>query len=75
MTTSDFERIRKNAKLSTQEEELNNKKILAQQKNCQFAKAQAHKDRLAEIDKLRKAQPVLSEAEKEDIIKGNSIIA
>ena len=75
LTTSDFERIRKNAKLSTQEEELNNKKILAQQKNCQFAKAQAHKDRLAEIDKLRKTQPVLSEAEKEDIIKGNSIIA
>ena len=75
LTTSDFERIRRNAKLSTQDEEQNNKKILSQQKNCQLAKAQAHKDRLIEIDKVRKSQPVLSQADKEKQIKDNSILS
>ena len=58
------------------EEEIeNNKKILSDQKQCQFAKAQAHKDRLLEIDKYRKANPVLNASQKEKIVQQNSIIA
>lgn len=75
LTVEDFERIRKNAKISTQEEESNNHCILKEQKDCQRAKANAHKDRLAYIDKTQPIKGPISDIERENIEKSNSIIA
>ena len=60
--------------MSTKEEAQNRQKILEQQKECQLAKAKAHINKLKEIDKTRPQYPQ-SQADKEKIIEGNSILA
>ena len=58
LSTADYERIKQNARISAEEEFQNHQKILAQQKNCQLAKAKAHIEQLKQIDKKRPKYPI-----------------
>ena len=73
MSTADYERIKQNAKLSTEDEEQNTLKILSQQKISQLAKAKAHINILKEIDKNR--PQYLTRSQKNIEISENSILA
>ena len=70
---ADYERIKQNAKLNSEDEEQNSAKILSQQRLSQLAKDKAHVNRLKEIDKKRPQYLIKSEAEK--LSQGNSILA
>ena len=74
LSTADYERIKQNARISAEEEFQNHQKILAQQKNCQLAKAKAHIEQLKQIDKKRPKYPI-TQGDKEKKIQGNSILA
>jgi hypothetical protein len=73
LSTADYERIKQNAKLSTEDEEQNTLKILSQQKISQLAKAKAHINILKEIDKNR--PQYLTRSQKNIEISENSILA
>ena len=70
---ADYERIKQNAKLSTEDEEKNTSKILSQQRISQMAKAKAHISIIKELDKKRPKYLTKSQNEKE--FDGNSILA
>ena len=53
LTLNDFERIKKNARLQSKEEEENSVGIYNNQRECQYAKAKAFKQKLLDIDKNR----------------------
>ena len=73
MSPADYERIRRNAKLSKDDEILNQNHILDQQKECQNAKARAHVDRIKNYDKTHK-KPALSYMDREKIAQTNSLL-
>ena len=73
MSTADYDRIRRNAKLSKDDEILNQNHILEQQKECQNAKARAHVDRIKNYDKTHK-KPALSYMDREKIAQTNSLL-
>ena len=73
LSTADYERIKQNAKLSSEDEEQNASKILSQQTISQLAKAKAHINILKEIDKNR--PQYLTKSQKDIQFSGNSILA
>ena len=70
---ADYERIKQNAKLNSEDEEQNSAKILSQQRLSQLAKDKAHVNRLKEIDKKR--PQYLIKSENKALSQGNSILA
>ena len=74
LSTADYERIRQSARVLTNEEVLNNKKISAQEKECMKAKARAHINKMKEFDKTRPKRP-LTAVDREKIVEGNNILA
>ena len=73
LSVADYERIKQNAKLYSEDEEQNTAKILSQQKLSQLAKEKAHINHLKEID--RKRPQYLIKGEKETFSQGNSILS
>ena len=73
LSTADYERIKQNAKLSSEDEIQNTLKILTQQKNSQLAKARAHVERLKELDKNR--PQYLTKSDKEKKNQNNSVLS
>ena len=61
LSVADYERIKQNAKLNSEDEEQNSMKILSQQRLSQLAKDKAHVSRLKEIDKKRPQYIIKSE--------------
>ena len=53
LSVAEYERIKQNAKLSSEDEEQNAQKILSQQRLSQLAKDKAHVNLIKEIDKKR----------------------
>ena len=70
---AEYERIKQNAKLSSEDEEQNAQKILSQQRLSQLAKDKAHVNLLKEIDKKR--PQYIIKGEKVNLSQGNSILA
>ena len=68
----DYERIKKNAFVPSNEESLNNLRIQNEQKSTQLAKARALKEKIINYDKL-KPKHFLSDIEKENLIENNKI--
>ena len=64
LSCEDYERIKQNAKQTSQEDFLNQKIISAQQKETQLAKARAHLERMKEYDRRRPILP-WSDADRE----------
>ena len=73
LSVADYERIKQNAKLNSEDEEQNSMKILSQQRLSQLAKDKAHVNRLKEIDKKR--PQYIIKGETETLSQGNSILA
>ena len=74
LSTADYDRIRRNAKLSKDDEILNQNQILSEQKECQNAKARAHIERIKNYDKTHQ-KPKLSFLDREKIAQTNSLLA
>ena len=72
LSVADYERIKQNAKLNSEDEEQNSMKILSQQRLSQLAKDKAHVNRLKEIDKKR--PQYIIKGEKMNLSQGNSIL-
>jgi len=64
LSCEDYERIKQNAKQTSQEDFLNQKIISTQQKETQLAKARAHLERMKEYDRRRPILP-WSDADRE----------
>ena len=76
LTLNDFERIKKNARLQSKEEEENSVRIYNNQRECQYAKAKAFKQKLLDIDKNRGNRfEELNDIEKENIDKNNNLLS
>ena len=76
LTLNDFERIKKNARLQSKEQEENSHMILSSQKESQYAKAKAFKQRLIEIDKKRGNNAYkLSDIDKENLVKNANLLS
>merc|ERR1711957_1053787 len=75
LSMSDLDRIKKNAICLTKDEQENNKKILEDQKQIQQASAQAHKERIKEIDKKRSNKGSCSDIEKENLQSTNNLLS
>ena len=73
LSVAEYERIKQNAKLSSEDEEQNDQKILSQQRQSQLAKDKAHINLLKEIDKKR--PQYIIKTEKTTLSQGNSILA
>ena len=73
LSVAEYERIKQNAKLSSEDEEQNAQKILSQQRQSQLAKDKAHINLLKEIDKKR--PQYIIKTEKTTLSQGNSILA
>jgi len=71
---SDLERIKKNATILSKEDDMNNKKILEDQKQFAQASANAHKELIKEIDKKRTNKGVFSDIEKENQQTTNNLL-
>ena len=72
---ADYERIKQNAKLNSEDKEKNASNILSQQKLSQIAKDKAHINRLKEIDKKRPQYLIVKEESKVQKSRGDSILA
>ena len=76
LTLNDFERIKKNARLQSKEEEENSVRIYNNQRECQYAKAKAFKQKLLDIDKNKGNRfEELNDIEKENIDKNNNLLS
>ena len=64
LSSEDYQRIKQNARNSSQEDILSQKKINIQQKETQLAKARAHLERMREYDRRRPFIP-WSDADRE----------
>ena len=73
ITFYDYERIKKNAFIASNEESLNNERIKKEQKETQLAKAKALKEKILNYDK-KKPKLFLNDIEKENLIEKNKII-
>lgn len=74
LTLNDFERIKKNSKFITKEEENNNLRILNEQHISQQAKTNSLKERLMSYDKRKVNKYDLTDMDKENIEKKNDIL-
>jgi hypothetical protein len=75
LTMSDLERIKKNATILSKEDEMNNKKILEDQKLFAQASALAHKEKIKEINKKRTNKGVFSDIERENANSSNNLLS
>ena len=61
ISNAEYERIKKNARISVGEEYKNQEKILRQQKSCLDVKARAHIAKIKEIDKNKTFYPLIKD--------------
>lgn len=74
LTMSDLERIKKNATILSKDDQMNNQKILEDQKLFAQASALAHKEKIKEINKKRTNKGVCSDIERENANSTNNLL-